>query len=182
MILGASVLQLPGIVAAKEMGLYTISVDIDGEAIGKDYSDEFFRISTLNKEGILEISSSLNIDGIMTLASDQPMNTVAYVGSKLGLKVITEKVAISTTNKGIMRNSLRENNIPIPQYIIVKDIRDFITRIKDFNLPCIIKPTDSSGSRGVQMKCDLNNLDEAYLYSSKHSKNGEIIIEEYMQG
>lgn len=182
MILGASALQLPGIVAAKEMGLYTISVDIDGGAIGKDYSDEFFRISTLNKEKVLEIASSLNIDGIMTLASDQPMNTVAYVGSKLGLKVITEKVAISTTNKGIMRNSLRENNIPMPQYIIVKDIRDFITSIKDFNLPCIIKPTDSSGSRGVQLKYDLNNLDEAFLYSSKHSRNGEIIIEEFMQG
>lgn len=181
-ILGASVLQLPGIVTAKEMGLYTISVDMDNNAIGKGYSDEFFRISTIDKDKVLEIATSLKVDGIMTLASDQPMNTVAYVGSALGLKVIPEKVAISTTNKGIMRNTLKQNNIPMPQYSIVRNYEEFKTKIKDINLPCIIKPTDSSGSRGVQLKHDYNNLKDAYKYSSEYSRNGEVIIEEFLQG
>ncbi|WP_419961129.1 ATP-grasp domain-containing protein [Psychrobacillus sp. BM2] len=181
-ILGASILQLPGIITAKEMGLYTVSVDMDHKAIGRNYSDNFFQISTIDKEKVLEIASSLNADGIMTLASDQPMNTVAYVGSKLGLIVIPESVAISTTNKGVMRNTLRKNNIPMPNYSIVKEFEGFIKSIKNFNLPCIIKPTDSSGSRGVQLKYDLGNLEESYMYSNEHSKTGEVIIEEFLQG
>ena len=34
MILGASILQLPAIIKAKEMGLQVIAVDMDPEAIG----------------------------------------------------------------------------------------------------------------------------------------------------
>lgn len=182
MILGASELQLPAIKMAKKMGLQVIAVDMDKNAVGFKFADIGLEISTLEKEKILEFASALNVSGIMTLASDQPMNTVAYVGNRLNLKVISERVAICTTNKGVMRDTLKKNKIAIPDYKIIKDFEGFLKEIKKFNLPCIIKPTDSSGSRGVQLKCDLNSLDEAYFYSSNYSRNGEIIIEEFMQG
>ena len=42
MILGASILQLPAIIKAKEMGLQVIAVDMDPEAIGFKEKDVIF--------------------------------------------------------------------------------------------------------------------------------------------
>ena len=85
MILGASVLQLPAILTAKEMGLYVIAVDMDKNAIGFKYSDVSEVISTIDVSGVIEVAKKHNINGVMTLASDMPMKTVAAVAKELKL-------------------------------------------------------------------------------------------------
>ena len=64
MILGASILQLPAIIKAKEMGLQVIAVDMDPDAIGFKEKDVICEvISTIDEEGILEAAKRHNIDG-----------------------------------------------------------------------------------------------------------------------
>ena len=48
MIVGASVLQLPAILKAKEMGLHVAVVDYNPQAIGIPYADEFYNASTMD--------------------------------------------------------------------------------------------------------------------------------------
>jgi biotin carboxylase len=48
--------------------------------------------------------------------------------------------------------------------------------------PCISKPTDNSGSRGVMLIRDEKELRDAVAYSSEHGRSGGVIVEEYMQG
>ena len=47
LIIGASVLQLPAITRAKEMGLHVAVADYNPSAVGIPYADEYFNVSTI---------------------------------------------------------------------------------------------------------------------------------------
>lgn len=182
MILGASQLQLPAIVKAKNMGLHVIVLDINKNAVGVDYADEFYDISTIDVESIIKKSEEHNIDGIMTLATDMPMRAVAAVGEKLGLNTISYETAIRATDKARMREQLSKFNVPIPFFTSVRTYEEFEVAVNSFPRDLIIKPADSSGSRGVHLLHDRNELEKAYEYSKNFSRTGEIVVEEYMKG
>ena len=60
------------------------------------------------------------INGIMTLASDMPMQSVAVVSHEMGLVGISEDTALKATNKAFMRDALKEAGVPVPLYFRVK--------------------------------------------------------------
>lgn len=185
MILGASILQLPAILKAKELGLEVIAVDINENAVGFEYSDIHLNISTLDSSKVLEAAIKHGIDGIITLASDLPMRTVAYVAKELNLVGISEETARKATNKGLMRECLKENNIPIPKFERVHNYNKYLEKTKKFTNSFIVKPADNSGSRGIFLVkniWDQNLIENAFNYSIKHSRTGEIVIEEFMEG
>ena len=182
MILGASRLQLPAIMEAKNMGLYTIVIDINKNAIGVDYADEFYRISTIDINNIIKKAEELKIDGIMTLATDMPMRSVAAVGEKLGLNTISYETAIRATDKVEMRKCLLENNVPVPFFYSIGTYNEFKEAVNSFKEDLIVKPVNSSGSRGVYLLHGRNNLKSIYNYSRSFSKNGKVLVEEYMKG
>lgn len=189
MILGASILQLPAIKKAKEMGLQVIAVDMDYNAIGfKEEGVICEVISTIDSEKILKAAKKHNIDGIMTLASDMPMRSVAIVAKEMGLIGISEQTALNATNKAEMRRCLKECGVPIPQFFRVSSKEEYENAIRYFRttqLKCIVKPADNSGSRGVDLLSDLSDeelISRAYEYSKSYSRGGDIVVEEYMEG
>lgn len=189
MILGASILQLPAIKKAKEMGLQVIAVDMDENAIGfKEEGIICEVISTIDSEKILEAAKKHHIDGIMTLASDMPMRSVAIVAKEMGLVGISEETALKATNKAEMRQCLKECGVPIPQFFRVSSKEEYEKAIHYFRttqLKCIVKPADNSGSRGVDLLSDLSDeelISRAYEYSKSYSRGGDIVVEEYMEG
>ena len=93
MILGAGILQIPAIRRAKEMGYVTVVADMDPNAPGFAYADKQLVISTIDIPAVLEAAREYQVNGIMTLASDMPMRTVAHVGKALGLPAISEEAA-----------------------------------------------------------------------------------------
>ena len=188
MILGASILQVPAINKAKEMGLNVVVVDIDPDAIGFQVAGiDKEIISTIDGKAILEAAKRQKIDGIMTLATDMPVRSIAMVAKEMGLIGISEKTAIQTTNKVEMRKALKKENVPIPLFFKVSDINDFliaVEKIRNSNYRCIVKPADNSGSRGVTFITDYNsdNLIDIFKYSKKYSRSGDLIVEEFMEG
>ena len=116
MILGASVLQLPGIEKAKEMGYEVIAVDMDPHAVGFQAADICLVISTVDIPAVVQAAKDYRIDGVMTLASDMPMRTVAAVAKECGLVGIDMDTAIKATNKAEMREALAAGNVPIPAF------------------------------------------------------------------
>ena len=55
LIIGASILQLPAILKAKEMGLYVGVADFNPHAIGVSHADEYFNVSTIDEEGLKQM-------------------------------------------------------------------------------------------------------------------------------
>lgn len=188
MILGASILQLPAIQQAKEMGLHVIAVDMNPDAIGfKESGIQCEVISTIDIPAVLKCAKENAIDGIMTLASDMPMQTVALVAEELGLVGVSKETALKATNKAFMRDALQGCNVPIPLYHRVSDYKEFLEAVNDImsrGYKCIVKPADNSGSRGVDLLKNNNaeSLKNAFEYSKSFSRTGELVVEEYMEG
>lgn len=186
MILGASILQLPAIEKAKEMGLEVIAVDMNPDAEGFKVPGVIKEvISTIDTLAIIEAARRHRIDGIMTLATDMPMRSVASVAKEMGLTGIDEGTALRATNKAEMRKALKAYNVPVPRFFTASDESEYNEVVKQFSVPFIVKPVDSSGSRGIFEVADItdqNMVRKAYDYCKPYSKTGDVIVEEYMSG
>lgn len=182
MILGASHLQVPAIMKAKEKGFEVAAVDIDEKAIGATLVDKFYKVSTNDKIGVFKACADFQADGLMTLATDMPMRSVAYTAEKLNLPGISCDTAYNSTDKGEMIKAFKQFNVASPWFYIINSLDELITITSEISFPCIIKPVDSAGSRGVIFVANSHELKNAYRYSVKWSKIGRVIVEEYMEG
>lgn len=181
MILGAGEMQVPLIKEAIDLGCKVHAIDKNKEAPGFEYCANSYKISTNNKEEILQLALNLGIDGIIT-NSDYPVRTIAYVCNNLNLKGPSEDLAKLTTNKYLQRELFKKNNIPIPYFIKEKDHNKLKLLYSELSFPLIVKPVDSSGSRGVSL---VRNIDEYKIgldHALASSKSNDIIVEEFLIG
>ena len=182
MIVGASVLQLPAILKAKEMGLYVGVADFNPEAVGIKYADEFFNASTMDEDAVLKAAEEFQPDGIMTLATDMPMRGVSKASDKLHLHSISYETSFKATDKYEMIKAFKAYGVPSPWYFDVDSYEELKALEGKVNFPCIIKPTDNAGSHGVARVHDFEELLANYEYSHSCSRHGKVIVEEYLDG
>lgn len=183
MILGASILQVPAIQMAAQMGLKVVVLDMNPDAVGFAVPGVIKEIiSTINIPAAIEAAKRYHVDGVMTLATDMPMRTVAAVAKECGLVGISEDTAIKATDKSVMREALKAAGVPIPLFYRVENKDDFFYAIERMTGAFMVKPADSSGSRGVLKVTDRIAAEEAYQYSQKYSRNGVVVVEECMVG
>ena len=182
LILGASILQLPAIRKAKELGYYVGVADYNPKAIGIAEADEYFNVSTIDVDGVVNVAQEFKPDGIITLATDMPMRAVAKACEVCGLHGISFDTAIKATDKGEMIKAFEAADVEHPWYYIVPSQPELATVINKITYPCIMKPTDNAGSRGVVLCRSREELESEYEYSHNASRGGAVIIEEYLQG
>lgn len=186
MILGASLLQLPAIVRAKEMGLQVIACDMDPNAVGFQEEGVIKEvISTMDSEKLLECAKRHKIDGVLTICTDQPMRSVAKIATELGLPGISEWAAYTATNKAAMRKCLSEHGIPCPKFARVVTKEEYLEAIGLFTDKVVVKAVDNAGSRGIELIDDLTDMDvisKAFDYCRQFSHSGELVLEEFMDG
>lgn len=178
-IIGASYLQLPLVVKAKKMNIETHCFAWDEDAVCKDEADYFYPISIRNKEEILDICMKIGIDGVTSIASDVAVPTMNYVAEKMGLIGNSIEDSIYATNKYKMRERFSLYSIASPAYIFTKEQT---VSVENMNYPLIVKPTDRSGSLGVMIVNNKNDLDKAIERAQHESFSNEAIIEEYIEG
>ena len=181
-IVGASILQLPAIKTAKEMGLTVAVADRNPKAVGIPYADVYYQVSTIDEKGIYEAAEDFGAEGIMTLATDMPMRAVAYACDRLGLCGIDYDTAIRSTDKGEMIKAFDAMGLPIPRYALPDTLEDAVNHAKLLSYPLICKPIDNSGSRGVTLVCTPDELADAVRYGIENSGSGKVILEEYLVG
>ena len=182
LIIGASILQLPAIKKAKELGHYVAVADFNPNAVGIPFADKFYNASTIDIDAICEVAKDFQPDGIMTLATDMPMRSIAAATSLLGLPGISMDTAIKSTDKGEMIKAFKEHGVESPWFYIIEKAEQLQEVMPQIEYPCILKPTDNAGSRGVMLVNTEAELMEAYQYSVSQSRGGWVILEEYMTG
>lgn len=171
-------MQVPIIVLAKQLGHYTIVADYDPQAPGFEYADVKSTISTIDKEEVLGLAKNEQVDGILT-TSDYPVRVVAYVSEKLGLPSMSQKVAEVCTDKYQQRLLFKEHGINTP-FFVQCDTNTDLTSFKDF--PYIVKPVDSSASRGVERVNTAEQLSKAVEIACNLSRSGKAIVESFIGG
>lgn len=181
-IIGASYLQLPLYKKAIEMGISTIGFSWPEGAVAKEYCDQFYPISIIEKEEILEICQKEKIDGILTIASDVAVTTVNYVATQMGLAGNSIESAEYSTNKFLMRERLSAAGLKCPKYLLIVPETDIESIANTINYPAIIKPVDRSGSKGVTKIINSTQLKAAAREAIEVSLCKQAILEEFIEG
>lgn len=181
-ILGASFLQIPIIKTAKSLGYYTVVADMNPEAEGFKYADKKYVVSTIDTKALIEVVEKEKPDGIVTAATDMPMRSIGYIGEKFNFNTVSYETALKATDKYKMREALFNFGVPVPKYFLVDSENEYFKAISKIKGKKIVKPIDSSGSRGIFLLEDDNEAKTAYQHALDNSKSKTILVEEYMQG
>ena len=184
LLLGGSAQQIVAIETAKKLGLYTILCDYLTDNPGQYVADKFYLASTTNKDLILDIAKKEEIDGIVAYASDPAAPTAAYVSEKLGLPGNPFDSVEILCNKDKFRKFLGENgfNTPVARgYSTSSSALYDLAVSKTFEFPMIVKPVDSSGSKGVTVLRNQERLEEAILLAFRFSRCKKIVVEEFIE-
>lgn len=185
LVLGGGPDQLPGILKAKEMGIYTIVLDGNSDAYCKSYANEFHCVSIKHIEQIdtfIEEKLNRKVDGVIAFGVDIPY-IIAYVSNKLDVNyTIPLESAILSENKYESKEFMKRYNISIPLYSIVNSIEDIEKFVNIHGFPIVLKPVDNSASRGISLLYDLENIDKYYEYALSQSFCKQEMIEKYLNG
>ena len=184
MVLGGSVAQLGAVRTAKTAGHHVIVADRDPDALGKSEADEFVQASTFDEQEVLAAARRTRPDGLLVVATDQPVLIAARVCDTLGLGYpLDPETALLVTNKGHMKRRLSEAGIPTPAYTLVEAPGRVATRgcpdLAELSPPLVVKPVDNQGQRGVTLcktpAAALTAVERARTFS----RQSAVLVEEY---
>ena len=182
MLLGGSAQQIIAIETARRLGYATVLCDFLPDNPGQHHADTFYLVSTTDKEAILEVARKEQIDGILAYASDPAAPTAAYVAQKLGLPGSPYRSVELLCNKDQFRKFLADNNFCTPKAKGYRSTEEALSDISAsaFKMPVIVKPVDSSGSKGVGRIDTMEEAQPALDYAMSFSRDKRIIVEENM--
>ena len=183
MILGAGVFQVPAIIKAREMGLYTIVLSKRANDPGMSLADQAVLCSTTDQQKVLEIAQRERINGIITIASELSAPTVSYVANQLGLPGTDPAVTQIISQKQRLRQFLKKEKLDDTQFAVTYSLQEAEAVFTSMQPPVIIKPVLASGSRGVRLIASLSDLRENWQISARESFGQKaVLLEEYLRG
>lgn len=180
-IIGANDFQNPLIMKAKDMGYETHVFAWKDGSIGEKTADFFYPISIIEKDEILKICKEIKPVAVTTIASDLANITVQYLAEKLGLPCNSVDTLNVSTNKYLMRERFMNRGVDTPKFAVLENLQD-ADKIKEFVYPLIVKPTDRSGSRGINKIFNIDELEYAVKVAVENSFEKKAIVEEFIDG
>lgn len=182
LIVGASFLQVPALKRAHELGFRVGALDWDPRAVGRPLADDFFEVSTVDAPGVTRVAESYRPDGIVTIGTDLPMRAIARACSQLGLHGPSEAAVRCATDKGAMAEAFAAAGVPAPRFRVLGVDAGLGGLTGCLGSPYVLKPVDSSGSRGVVLVDERADPAECLAYARAQSRSGEVIAQEFVRG
>lgn len=179
-IIGANEYQDKLVLKANSLGYETHVFAWEDGAVAKEHASIFYPVSITDSETILKTLSNQKVEGIISIGSDLAMPTVNFIAQRLGLNSNSLECTLLSTNKYEMRKALIKHQCPCPYFQWVSDLNS--VKHDEFSYPIIIKPIDRSGSRGIFLAHNRNELKEGIEYALSVSFEKNVLIEEYIEG
>ncbi len=183
--LGGGELGLPVLKWAKEIGFYIIINDQNPNAPGIKFADTIINFDSTDVRNIsnwvLKNNYEYNIQYCYT-GSDFGLLTSTVIHHILNLPTNPLHSIFNGLDKTLMKRSWKGSGILYPKSKVVRNLSDVYEIVNLLGVPIVIKPTDSSGSRGVSIVDEMNNIGNAFNEALKYAETGEIIVEEYING
>lgn len=178
LIFGLGFLQKSLIARCKAKGFYTVGIDPCEDAVCKDDVDVFEVVGGQDYEKTLEVAEKYHIDGVITTATDKPLVMMARVAEALHLPFYSVETAQWSTDKYQMKQRFMLGGVPFAKGKLAKTIDD----VDDFVFPVIVKPRDNSGSRGVKLCRNKEELRGCIYEALDFSHLDSVLVEEFIEG
>ncbi|TIO86508.1 MAG: ATP-grasp domain-containing protein [Mesorhizobium sp.] len=180
--------------AAQRLGLHPITLSTDPaqyEYLAAEML-EAIRVDTDNLDALIRecsrIGATYDIAGItgFALLDESIYATVGKLCRHFDLPGPNPASIERCCDKFAQRQFLADAGVPIPAYRLAADARDVERAAAEIGLPVVLKPAVGSGSVGVRLCRNADELAEhtTYLLGGKHTwrSSPRILIEEFAQG
>jgi carbamoylphosphate synthase large subunit len=167
---------------AQHRGAYVIVADYYPDSPAKRIADEAWLVSTADTEKLAQMCKEAHVDGVISAFDDFNIICAQHLSERIGAPFYATREQVETTMDKMRFKALcRKNHVPsTPEFQLDKELsRACLDQIE---YPVIMKPTDSSGARGITICRNEEELRQAYQLAMKTSKKGEVILEKYLVG
>jgi biotin carboxylase len=118
-------------------------------------------------------AAAADADGLIAPGTDWPVRIAAYAAADLGLPhPVSVETAVAATNKLRQRETLAAAGVPQPDW----------SPTEPPGFPCVVKPADRQGQRGVSIVRDASALDAALERARLASRGGRALLEGFVEG
>lgn len=182
LILGGSRISCEIIRHARAMGIITGVTDWYAleKSPAKQIADEAYFVNTSDIDAMVDLIKGKKFDGVLTGFTDSVLPYYAEMCEKAGLPAYGTKEQFDIfIDKEQYKKLMRQFDVPtIPEYSI--DLERFDETTADIVYPVIVKPADSSGSRGITVCDNKAELKEAISFAVETSKAKQVLVEQYI--
>jgi biotin carboxylase len=174
LVLGAGPAQFGLLEAARGRDLHVIAVDRDPQAIAFELADERAVISTDDEPALERLARAREVDGIISPGADRTVGVAARIAERVGLPhPLDAATAAIVTSKTRQRERLAAAGVPQPRQYAADEKPAF---------PCVVKPADQQGQRGLSVVRTAAELPAAIETASTVSRGGGHVVEELVEG
>lgn len=178
LVFGVGELQRSIIERAKKMELFVVGIDPCANAVCKDACDAFEVVDGLDYAGTIAVCNKYDIKAIVTAATDKPLVMMARVAEKYGFPFFSVDTAVWSTDKFQMKQRFQEYSVPCAKGRLISSA----DKVGDMEYPLIVKPRDNSGSRGVKLCRDKQELESSISEALNASRLDTVLVEEFIEG
>ncbi len=174
LILGGSSDGVETVKNANDMGLLTIVVDPVPGSPAKKIAWKSYDVNAIDLEALVKISENENVDGVFVALSERLLETYCRLCTRIRVPCYCnlDQIAIFC-DKIAFKTKCREYGIPV--------VNDY-TLDDSIPYPVLVKPADSSGSKGISVCYNRDELLMAVERAKSFSHTNRYLIEDYLQG
>ncbi len=177
LLLGGDTFSVDIVRTAHTMGIYTIVTDWydTHRSPAKLLADEYWDISTEAYDELLKKMHEEHVDGVFTGFTDSYLPVYQHLCELGGYPCYGTKEQFNIfTDKTQYKNLCRQFGVPT--------IEMYTEDCEDIHFPVLVKPVDGSGSRGISICKDKEEMLTAIEKGKEFSKQHKVLIERYMDG
>ncbi len=182
LVLGGMRISCEIVKKAKEMGLFVAVTDYNEpeNSPAKQIADASYMVSTTDVDAVANLIRNEKMDGVIVGFNDLLLPYYADICKITGLPCYgTKKQFELFTDKRAYKSVCRKYGVPtIKEYD--KSYLSNKEAMKLMDFPVIVKPSSSSGARGITICYDADSLSDAYVKAERASVDGDVIIEQYL--
>lgn len=180
--IGAGAFQLPAIARAKQDGHFVIGCDRDADAAGQPLCDIFEAVDVFDREACLNVARRHRIDAVTVFATEAGVPTCAHIADQLKLPGLPVSASIAVTNKLVMRERFAGAGLPSPEFHGCDSPDQAIAAFDRIGQPCVVKPSNGAGSRGVSYVGKREQVAAAFLAAKALTRGAPVVVERFMPG
>jgi biotin carboxylase len=183
LVLGAGAGQLGLLEAAQALGLYVVAVDRDPAALGFRHADRRAIFSVEDEPAIDRLAGAERVHGIIAPGIDFPVAIAARVAARHNLSHPLEPaVAQLATSKLRQRERLAETGVPHTAFRVCSSVEDARQSALELGLPCVVKPPDRQGQRGLSVVAVAGEVDAAFERALEAARGNVVLVEQLIRG
>ncbi|TFW13551.1 ATP-grasp domain-containing protein [Brevundimonas intermedia] len=131
-------------------------------------------------QGVTALAKEIRADLVYSVSSDIAVPAVVEASSALGLPYYFDPALVALLDdKAALRGKLNDAGLSVVPYVRARTIADCA---KWSAYPCMVKPADSQGQRGVAKVMSADGLEPALQNAIALSPTGTAIVEGWLDG